>query len=185
MRDLLAMEGMLLVGVSALDEASKLSFVRHCVDADNWAGNGKKRKAVAIMGAAASGDAVAASEHGSASASSSASSSAVPAGEDGPPSSATTAVPGGVSVVPGSFRVLVPGVDGARAGDALAGQSFVITGTFPEAGGGDADAVGVANVKAMIQSFGGGVITRFSKKSSEFTTSVWGCTCDVLRGVVI
>ena len=52
------------------------------------------------------------------------------------------------------------------------GQSFVITGTFPEAGGGDADAVGVANVKAMIQSFGGGVITRFSKKSSEFTTSV-------------
>ena len=179
MRDLLAMEGMLLVGVSALDEASKLSFVRHCVDADNWAGTGKKRKAVAIMGAAASGDAVAASEHGSAS------SSAVPAGEDGPPSSATTAVPGGVSVVPGSFRVLVPGVDGARAGDALAGQSFVITGTFPEAGGGDADAVGVATVKAMIQSFGGGVITRFSKKSSEFTTSVWGCTCDVLRGVVI
>ena len=173
MRDLLAMEGMLLVGVSALDEASKLSFVRHCVDADNWARNGKKRKAVAIMGpgAAASGDAVAASERGSAT-------SAAASGEDGPPSSTTTTVPCGVSaaagfVVPGSFRVLVPGVDGASAGDALAGQSFVIAGTFPEAGGGDADAVGVANVKAMIQSFGGGVITRFSKKSSEFTTSVW------------
>jgi hypothetical protein len=156
------MEGMLLVGVSALDVSSKLSFVRHCVDADNWARSGKKRKAAAIMGpeAAVSGDAVAASERGSAS------SSAAAAGEDGPPSSTTT------TVVPSSFRVLVPGVDGARAGDALAGQSFVITGTFPEAGGGDADVVGVANVKAMIQSFGGGVITRFSKKSSEFTTSV-------------
>jgi hypothetical protein len=155
------MEGILLVGASAMDDSSRSSFVRHCVDVENWARNGKrKRKVVAIMGQDASGGAA-----GSA--------SSAPAGEF-----EATTVPGGVSaaagsgfVVPGSFRVLVPGVDGAVADDALLGQSFVITGTFPEAGGGDADAVGVANVKAMIQSFGGSVITRFSKKSSECETS--------------
>ena len=162
LRDLLAMEGILLVGASAMDDSSRSSFVRHCADVENWARNGKrkKRKVVAIMGQDASGGAV-----GSA--------SSPPPGEV-----EATTVPGGVSaaagsgfVVPGSFRVLVPGVDGAVADDALFGQSFVITGTFPEAGGGDADAVGVANVKAMIQSFGGSVITRFSKKSSECETS--------------
>jgi hypothetical protein len=167
------MEGMLLVGVAAMDDASKLSFVRHCVDVENWARNRKKRKAVAIMmGPEASGGA------GLAVGSRSASSFAVSAGGDGPTSATTTmtTVPGGDFaagsgfVTPGNFRVLVPGVDGARADNALVGQSFVIAGTFPEAG--NPDEVGVANVKAMIQSFGGDVITRFSKKSSECNTSL-------------
>ena len=83
----------------------------------------------------------------------------------------SSSVPPGVS---GSFRVLVPGVDGARGNDALSEQSFVITGTFPEAGGVDA---GVGNVKAMIESFGGSVITRFSKKTSEFYTSLVVLMC--------
>lgn len=136
LRDLLAMDGMFLVGVAAMDDASKLSFVRHCVDGDNWARNGKKRKAVAIMGGAE------ASQGGPVS------SVAVSTGEDGSSSGTTTTnVPGRASaaVVPDSFRVLVPGVDGARAADCLVGKSFVIAGTFPEAG--NSDELGVANVK--------------------------------------
>ncbi|KAL3779504.1 hypothetical protein ACHAW5_010633 [Stephanodiscus triporus] len=156
LRDLLAMEGILLVGVSAMDDESRSYFARHCANVENWARNGKrKRGVVAIMEQDASEGAAGEVE--------------------------ATSDPGGVSaagsdfVVPGSFRVLVPGVDGAGADDALVGQSFVITGTFPEAGGGDADAVGVANVKAMIQSFGGSVNTRFSKKSSECETYLVEC----------
>jgi hypothetical protein len=172
LRDLLAMDGMLLVGVAGMDDASKLSFVRHCVDADNWARNGKKRKVVAIM-------AVPDASVGLGSAVQSASSVAVSSGEDGP-SSAKTTTDGSSFVFPGKFRILVPGVDGARAADSLVGQSFVIAGTFPEAG--SSDELGVANVKAMIQSFGGDVITRFSKKSSECNTPLG--YFDVLRIII-
>ena len=40
-------------------------------------------------------------------------------------------------------------------------KTFVVTGHFPE--------VGEANVKAMIETFGGKAITRFSKKTSKYT----------------
>jgi NAD-dependent DNA ligase len=145
------MEDVLFVGISTLDDASQMAFVRHCIDQNNWAYQGKKRKVVenAIMG----GEAPTISS--SSAASSSMSASAMMAA-----TVSSSSVPG----VSGSFRVLVPGVDGARGNDALSEQSFVITGTFPEAGGVDA---GVGNVKAMIESFGGSVITRFSKKTSE------------------
>ena len=146
------MEDVLFVGISTLDDASQMAFVRHCIDQNNWAYQGKKRKVVdnAIMG----GEAPTISSSSAASSSMSASAMVASA-----ISSSSSSVPPG-----GSFRVLVPGVDGARGNDALSEQSFVITGTFPEAGGVDA---GVGNVKAMIESFGGSVITRFSKKTSE------------------
>jgi len=154
LRDLLAMEDVLFVGISTLDDASQMAFVRHCIDQNNWAYQGKKRKVVdnAIMGG-----------EGPTINSSSMSASAMVASTVS--SSSSSSVPG----VSGSFRVLVPGMDGARGNDALSEQSFVITGTFPEAGGVDA---GVGNVKAMIESFGGSVITRFSKKTSECYTSL-------------
>jgi hypothetical protein len=168
LRDILAMDGMLLVGMAEMDDASKLSFVLHCVDGDNWARNGKKRKAVAIMGGTE------ASQVGVVS------SVAASAGDDGPSSGTTTPGRASAAVAPDSFRVLVPGVDGARTADCLVGKSFVIAGTFPEAG--NSDELGVSNVKAMIQSFGGDVITRFSKKSSECNTSLG--YVDVLRQIV-
>lgn len=158
LRDLLAMEDVLFVGISTLDDASQMAFVRHCIDQNNWAYQGKKRKVVdnAIMGG--EGPTI-----NSSAASSSMSASAMVVSTVS--SSSSSSVPG----VSGSFRVLVPGMDGARGNDALSEQSFVITGTFPEAGGVDA---GVGNVKAMIESFGGSVITRFSKKTSECYTSL-------------
>lgn len=37
--------------------------------------------------------------------------------------------------------------------------------SFPEAGGGEGDSVGVENIKSMIKEFGGKGNTRFSKKT--------------------
>ena len=44
------MEEVLLTGVAALDDDSKLVFTQHCVNSEHWARNKKKRKAAAIMG---------------------------------------------------------------------------------------------------------------------------------------
>jgi NAD-dependent DNA ligase len=68
------------------------------------------------------------------------------------------------------FQLLVPGVDGALHKNMLVGKTFVIAGKFPEVGGGDGNAVGHANIKAMIESFGGKVNKKFSTKTSKFTT---------------
>lgn len=158
LRDLIAMEEVLLTGVEELDEESQELFVRHCVDSDHWAYGGRKRKAIqadAAEGAAPSKAAKVASKSESASAASKKKGK----GKKIAPSSS--------DVVSGSFTVLVPGVDGALNEKTLAGKTFVISGCFPEVGGGDADAVGVANAKTMIESFGGKVITRFSKNTSE------------------
>lgn len=159
LRDLLAIDGMMFVGLRTLDDASKMEFVRYCIDRHNWASTkGTKRKIEnallmegeeGVVPTAISGEQATTSMAIHATAAAAASQNIL-----GP-------VP---VIVPGSFRILVPGVDGARLEGALTGQSFVISGTFPEAGGVDA---GVGNVKAMIESFGGWVITRFSKKTTH------------------
>ncbi|KAL7541643.1 hypothetical protein ACHAXR_011088 [Thalassiosira sp. AJA248-18] len=169
LRDLLSMEEVLLTGVAALDEASQRLFVQRCVDSEHWAGN--KRKHKQIMGD--SGSTEQAASKGAKAASKSESASRAAKSKQSQPSVGVASVASGVpasagsnTIVAGSFVVLVPGVDGALNDEKLLqGQSFVITGTFPEVGGGDVDSVGVANVGAMIQSFGGKVISRFSKNT--------------------
>ena len=52
----------------------------------------------------------------------------------------------------------------------LKGKTFVMTGVFPEVGGGDDDSLGVENLKSMIETFGGKVITRYSKNTSELSS---------------
>jgi len=155
--DLLSMEEVLLTGAGALDDASKLLFVQHCINGDHWAGN-RKRKRAHIMGETDSGGAAeraGASEAGKARVRPSAAASS----DDG----ASAARSGSDDVVAGSFAVLVPGVDGAVDDDKfLRGKTFVVSGMFPEVGGGDADAPGVANVKAMIHSFGGELTSSFA-----------------------
>eukprot|EP00928_Gymnodinium_smaydae_P009578 TRINITY_DN1358_c0_g2_i1.p1 TRINITY_DN1358_c0_g2~~TRINITY_DN1358_c0_g2_i1.p1 ORF type:complete len:480 (+),score=70.28 TRINITY_DN1358_c0_g2_i1:104-1543(+) len=61
------------------------------------------------------------------------------------------------------FVIPVPG-NGAPK-DSLAGQTFVITGTFPEVGGGTGFQVGKDRVKKMITSFGGKVSSSVSAKT--------------------
>jgi NAD-dependent DNA ligase len=172
------MEDSLLTGVGALDESSKTLFVQHCMDSDNWAGSGKRKS---ILMSSCSDEVVAkaskvASKSESASAAAkmaSKSESASVSAEGKGQSSATTVsvqdpAAGSISIVSGSFQTPVPGVHGAHGDDFLKGKTFVITGTFPEAGESDAGAEGVTIIKAMIQSFGGKVITKFSTKTSEY-----------------
>ena len=57
-----------------------------------------------------------------------------------------------------------PGVDGPE--DCLAGQTFVLTGLFPEVGGGSGLDVGKERTKALISSFGGRVTGSVSGKTT-------------------
>jgi BRCT domain type II-containing protein len=70
----------------------------------------------------------------------------------------------------GAFVVPRPGVGGARAG-ALLGTTFVLTGLFPELGGGLGLDMGKDRAKALIESFGGRV-----------TSAVSGTTTHLLVG---
>jgi len=147
LRDLLLMEEVLLTGLAALDEEDQMTFVRHVINTDHWAGN-RKRKAGSASGSKAKSAKVASKAE-----------------------SASKATKGRkrstANIVPGSYSMPVPGVDGAVDDEKfLSGKTFVMTGVFIEVGGGDDDSVGVENLKSMIESFGGKVTTRFSKKTS-------------------
>lgn len=61
------------------------------------------------------------------------------------------------------FVIPVPGKGAPKA--SLAGKSFVITGTFPEVGGGAGFKLGKDRVKKMILSFGGKVSSSISGKT--------------------
>lgn len=73
-------------------------------------------------------------------------------------------------VVPGyqaprqAFVIPVPGVNGARH-NTLAGKAFVLTGIFPEVGGGTGLTLGKDRVKNMIEAFGGRVTGSISGKT--------------------
>lgn len=174
LRDILSMEDILLTGTGTLDDAEKILFVQHCVNSENWAGY-KKRKAKQIMGESSSaGQGVSVkgakipnkSESASAAAKGNIQPSMVASSNQAPAARSN-------NIVPGNFAVLVPGVDGALNDDKfLRGKTFLISGAFPEVGGSNADSVGMENIKAMIGNFGGKVITRFSKNTSECAISL-------------
>lgn len=189
LRDLMAMEEVLLTGVRGLDNASQLLFVQRCVNPEHWAGS-TKRKAALMAGESIATSSDQGASKKSAKSSTTAKSTAAPLSSESAKASATSeastagpaAVPSATNSAMGStsagssnattapvtFHILVPGVNGALDANFLRGLTFVITGTFPEAGGGGESDAGVANVTAMIQSFGGKVNGRFSKKTSEF-----------------
>jgi NAD-dependent DNA ligase len=62
------------------------------------------------------------------------------------------------------FVVPRPGRDGALA-NSLAGKTFVLTGLFPEVGGGAGLSLGKERVKSMIADFGGRVTSAISGKT--------------------
>jgi len=68
-----------------------------------------------------------------------------------------------LATVKRQFTVPVPGRD-APAG-CLSGQTFVLTGVFPEIGGGTGLELGKARVKKMVESFGGRVTSSVSGKT--------------------
>ena len=123
-----------------------------------------------VASMAAAGSAMAAARSAMAAAA-----SAVPSKMDPPPSSnsivpaiptnneSTDAVPRAAKKV--KFTIPRPGVDGGVAG-VLNGKRFVLTGVFPEVGGGTGLSLGKDRVTSMIESFGGVVTSAVSGKTN-------------------
>jgi hypothetical protein len=79
--------------------------------------------------------------------------------------SKTTAVVARNDDAKARFVLPRPGVNGAAPG-CLEGKTFVLSGIFPEIGGGAGLNLGKDRLKAMIQSFGGRVTSAISGKTS-------------------
>lgn len=136
------MGGVLLSGFAQLDNDEKrLEVAMHVMQKDNWAALKKAKK-----GKTDKNDAV--SER-----------SIVPA---------PAALAPGTDVGPANRRVFVtplPGKDAAVAG-ALSGWTCVLTGTFPEIGGGSGLDLGKDRVTQMIAGFGGRVTQAISGRTN-------------------
>lgn len=139
---LLGMENVLLSGVHELSGAGRESFVRHAMDKSNWA------RLTARTKPAREGAAV--SRQGGA--------------------------PGSVAEVKDrilsrhgddhvAFVAPVPGRGRAKP-DTLAGETVVLTGVFPELGGGTGLNLGKARAKSMVQAFGGRVTGSVSGRTT-------------------
>jgi len=127
------------------------------------------------MAAAGSAMAAAGSAMAAAASAMAAAASAVPSKMDPPPSSnaivpaiptnneSTDVVPRAAKKV--KFTIPRPGVDGGVAG-VLNGKRFVLTGVFPEVGGGTGLSLGKDRVTSMIESFGGVVTSAVSGKTN-------------------
>jgi len=127
---LVRMNDVTLCGVGELAPVERKKVVRYTMDKQHWTFGGaidkvKKKPAASAVGAKG--------------------------GEAGNSKSGSSIVVAGPERK--QFVIPVPG-KGAPAGS-LAGKSFVITGTFPEVGGGAGFKVGKERVRKMIESFGG------------------------------
>jgi len=139
---LLRMNEVTLCGVKELAAAERKKVVRYTMDKTHWTFGGAKEKVKKKPSAAGAG-----AKGGDASnAQSSNSNSIVLAGAEKT-----------------QFVIPVPG-KGAPAAS-LAGKSFVVTGTFPEVGGGKGFKLGKERVQKMIQSFGGKVSSSISGRT--------------------
>ena len=187
---LLAMNEVLLSGLSALPPAAREVVVAHVADCDNWARLIKPKASPVPSSSAAVPPAPTSSSSSSSSSSSNSSSTVPPA-----PSSSSVPLPstissnsfgggsgaaaalvvsspaaGALAVARGAakpqtavgaavrqkFVVPVPGVNGAKP-HALAGKTLVLTGVFPELGGGCGLNLGKARLTALVEQFGGRV----------------------------
>lgn len=141
---LLRMNEVSLSGVSALGKADRRKLISYVMDKAHWTFGGAadrvKRKAATAGGSSAARESV---------------------GDDAASSRSLVALAGKQKQ---SFVIPIPGKDGAPRGS-LVGQTFVITGTFPEVGGGEGLQLGKDRVKKMITSFGGKVASSVSGKT--------------------
>lgn len=150
---LASMNQVLLCGFTELPVDQQEQVLWHVMNKDNWAAK-RYLKPLAMTGATAETKGEEASKTKEAT------------------SAATNTSPvsqPGAQLVPSNsarerFIVPVPGKDGALAGS-LVGKTVVLTGTFPELGGGSGLSLGKAKVKAMIESFGGKVTGSVSGKT--------------------
>ena len=150
---LFEMQSVTMCGFAALSAADKAIFVAHVSDKRHWARRAGKAAAAA---AAASAAFAAASEP---------TVDPPTAKWPLPPSTAIVASSSGSQLAGARFELPRPGVNGALP-NALQGQTFVLTGVFPEVGGGAGLDLGKARVRAAIESFGGRVTGSVSGKTT-------------------
>ena len=126
---LVSMNEVLLCGFSALPRENKAAMIEHVMDKENWAKKVTRREKndAAIVPVAASSEA----------------------------GNGKELVREGYHVAREHFVPPVPGKDGVAG--ALEGKTVVLTGIFPEVGGGKGLNLGKAKVKAMVELFGGRV----------------------------
>lgn len=146
---LISMSSVVLSGAGELEAEDALAFTAHCMDKTTWARLVKRKESTAQ----------AADKHGAADGGQSA-----PTAPALPPPYSSAGLPvlvgGRVAAssaisVDKRFVIPVPGKDGPA--NSLAGKTVVLTGVFPEVGGGAGLDLGKARVKAMVEAFGGKV----------------------------
>lgn len=151
---LLRMNEVSLCGMRELAAAARKKVVRYVMDKSHWTygGNAEKIRKRGTRSSAAEANEGSAASGGSAS--------------QNP--DATQNAETGLSLVVAKkakerFVIPVPGSGAPKA--ALKGQTFVVTGVFPEVGGGEGLSLGKDRVKKMITSFGGKVTGSVSRKT--------------------
>jgi hypothetical protein len=150
LRDLIRMDEVLLTGLADIDEEHQRVFVRHVMNRSHWAKKYKKKATTTTAKKRAAAEEPAASGNSKRSKTE----------EDGKPEAASTALINTKQ----HFQLPRPGADGALE-DHLAEKTFVLTGIFPEVGGGRGLSLGKDKVKKMIESFGGRVTSAVSGKT--------------------
>ena len=155
-----SMGAVLLSGISELDAADMKEFSHYCSLKANWA----RRVALKPLSApAASAGAVSAPGKP-------AGAGSAPAGSGASASSSKALVPSAGGAAPSSalaasrtFVIPRPGRDGRP--NSLAGKTVVLSGIFPEVGGGTGLSLGKDKVTRMVESFGGRVTSAVSGKT--------------------
>lgn len=152
LEDLLCMDEVLLTGLSSLTVEEQLVFVEHVMNQDHWAKkyNRKNMKPPPDVAAIRKQQAEKAAD-------------SVPSESFSPTKS--TALVSASAPPKQHFEIPRPGVNGAIP-DCLEGKTFVLTGVFPEIGGGKGLNLGKDKCKGMIESFGGRVTSAVSGKTN-------------------
>jgi hypothetical protein len=153
------MQSVTFIGYSELDADQKAAVLARLMNKDNWAKLVEKKKAAPAAKKAKPGK----KQKGGGETPGAAAADALAVIPDAPGSTAVGAAGGAARGT--AFVLPRPGMNGARAG-AFAGQTFVLTGTFPEVGGGAGLLLGKARVEEWIELFGGRITSAVSGKTS-------------------
>lgn len=161
LQDLLHMDEVLLTGLADLDADEQATFVEHVMDRSHWAKKykyKKKKQATKKRPAATKQESDTDNKRAK---KTSGPKGATKEEDDENEENASTAIVASKE----RFVTPRPGVDGALAADDLEGKRFVLTGVFPEVGGGAGLNMGKDKVKQMIEDFGGRVTGSVSGKT--------------------
>jgi len=155
---LLQMNEVLLCGLYELSPAQRKEVVAYCMDRSNWAALRRPRQQKAEPETGASNAEGGKEESGGGKPAPTVP-PAAPSGSVMPQSSAVKAYAGAKE----TFVMPKPGVNAPP--DSLRGRTVVLTGVFPEVGGGAGLSLGKARVKQMLESFGARVTGSVSGKT--------------------